>query len=564
MLLVKMACERARRVSLADGGTCGRVGLGRAPGGWAAQWLRATTCLFLLLFAAGAGQVQAQRSNGAGIDAAAVAPNIPATDAHLSALLDAPVSRMEYALGPGDVVDLSVFGELNNLYRLTVTPEGAVVIPAVGVVNVLGLNLEDAQSRVREQVLRLYRNIGIHLTLSRIRHFKVYVVGDVGSPGVQVASAATRVSEIVRWDTARTVIPRNIILRRGSGEVATVDLVRFRHTGDLSANPLLREGDALVIPAVDQTIQIHGRAAFPGTYDYRPGETLAELLAIANGGNRLPTDAADTLRLSRMVDRNRQEIHTFSHAEAFGPAGQAFVLRPFDALYIPRVVDYQQQHTATISGQVAFPGTYPIRPDTTTVRDLVALAGGFVPDASLTGSSLQRRPPATGERRLRQLQGVPPELLSSQERRVLQAGARGDDTHVVIDFQRLFAQGEDAYNQVLRDGDSLSVPRRSDEVVILGAVLQPGMVQYTPEQGVEHFVRLAGGYGRNADRRDVVVVRASSGNRLDASDARRIEPGDAIIVPFRERRDYLRTLQTTSTVVTTVTGMILTFLALTR
>ncbi len=479
-------------------------------------------------------------------------------------LLDAPVSRSEYLLGPGDGVDLAIMGEVNVLHRLVVTPEGTLVIPTAGVARVLGLNLEQAQAEVRNLVLRYYRNISIYLTLAQIRQFKVFVVGDVVQPGVRVASAATRVSEVVpaALDTARTVLPRNLLLRRASGDTVQVDLLRFHQLGDLSANPTLREGDAIIVPTVDETIRVSGRVAFPGTYEYRRGETLAELLLLANGGRGFPANAADSVRLARIVGREQHQVHTFSRADAVGRAGQDLSLEPFDAVYVAVVSDFKQQHTATITGQVAFPGTYPIKPDTTTVRDLVVFAGGFTPDASLTGASLRRQRQPVSDRMLQQLRSVPPELLTSPERRILRAGSQGDETKVVIDFQRLYAEGEDAYNQVIRAGDTLSVPRHRDEIVILGAVMQPGIVQHFPGYRVHDFVSLAGGYTRTADRGAAVVVKAGSGNRINANEAQVIDPGDMIIVPFRERRDYLQTLQTTSSVVTTVAGLVFTFFTL--
>jgi polysaccharide biosynthesis/export protein len=525
---------------------------------------RALAFLVLLGAAAPTAPLAQQTENGRatsvwGTDGA-LQPLVPVP----GALLDAPVSRTEYQLGPGDVLDLAMFGEVNQLSRIAVTPEGTLVIPTVGVVGVLGLNLDQAQTRVREQVLRYYRNVGIHLTLSQIRQFKVFVVGDVPQPGVHIASAATRVSEVIPEDSARRVLPRNVLLRRATGESVQVDLIRFRQLGDLTANPTLREGDALVVPAVDETVQVFGHVAFPGMYEHRRGETLAELLIIANGGRGFPASAADSVRLSRAVSRDQQQIHVLSQAEALGASGAGFIVQPFDAVYVAGIANFREHHAATVTGQVAFPGTYPIRPDTTTVRDLVGIAGGFTQEASLTGAALRRQRQPASERLLRQLNSVPPELLSSAERRILQAGSQGDETNVVIDFQRLFAGGQDAYNQVLRAGDTLSVPRHRDEIVILGAVLQPGIVQHISGYRAVDFVVLAGGFARNADRDETVVVKASTGNRVSAFEVRAIEPGDMIIVPYRERRDYLRTLQTTSTVVTTVTGLVLTFLAFVR
>ena len=477
-------------------------------------------------------------------------------------LLDAPVDRAVYRLGPGDVLDLSVFGEYNQVFRLTVTPEGTVVVPSIGVARVAGVDLNEAQRRVRNLVLRNYRNVETQLTLAQLRRFKVFVVGDVPSPGVQIASAATRVSEVIPIaDSRRATLPRNVVLRRASGDTVPVDLVRFRLLGDLSSNPTLREGDALVVPAVDKTIYVEGRVGYPGRYEYRRGESLAGLLDMVTGGVGFPADAADSVRLSRFTESGEKRVHTFSSSDALGPAGQSFAMHPFDAIYVAHQSDYKEQTTATVVGKVQQPGTYPISPGATSVRDLVALAGGFTADASLASATVRRESQEVLDRRLAALRRVPPELLTSEERRLLQASAEGTQEsteNVVVDFQKLFAEGQDAYNQPLRAGDTLIVPERRNEVVIAGAVTQPGIVQHVPSQGVDYFVRLAGGYTSKADRGDAVVIKANSGARITASSAVSVDPGDVIVVPFRERRNYLQTLQFTSSLVTTVVGLIVT------
>ncbi|HEU0079898.1 MAG TPA: SLBB domain-containing protein [Longimicrobiaceae bacterium] len=489
-------------------------------------------------------------------------------------LLDAPVSRTEYLLGPGDVLDVAVFGDVSFLRTLTVTPEGTLVIPNIGVARIAGANLNQAQDRVRDLVYRYYRNIEVTLTLSQVRVFKVFVVGDVPAPGVRQASAATRVSEVVAGAGKFGIVRRNILLRRASGDSIRVDLLRFMQTGDLSANPTLREGDAVVVPAVDQRVEVYGRVGAPGIYEYRRGESLAELLGIVYGAGGFPANAADTVRLTRFVTAEQREYHTFSRAEAMGARGRAFALQPFDAVYVAELSNYKEQKTATIQGQVLRPGVYPIRPDTTTVRELVAMAGGFTAEASLTTATL-RRPSrdttqttrvrailAEEEVRRDELEGVPAELLRQEERQIAQIRAQGDETNVVVDFVSLFSGGVSAYDQALRSGDILSVPRRTSGVIVLGAVGQPGIVGHSPGRGVGYYVNLAGGYSRRADRNDAVVLKAKLGTRVDAGEVSALEPGDQIVVPFRHRRTFLETVQTTQGVVATVTGFVLTTIAL--
>ncbi|HEX8692070.1 MAG TPA: SLBB domain-containing protein [Longimicrobium sp.] len=499
---------------------------------------------------------------------AAAAVQIPSLPLPAGPLLDAPVSRAEYRLGAGDVVDVAIFGDYNRVERLPVTPEGTLVVAELGVARVLGLNLDQAEERVRALVYRFYRNVDVTLTLSQVRTFKVFVVGDVAQPGVRAASAVTRVSEIVPpisgGGTGAEVHRRNVVLRRASGDSVPVDLARFLQAGDLSANPTLREGDALVVPTIDRTVQVYGRVQFPGIYEYRPGETLAEFLAVANGGGGFPANAADSIRLSRFVSAGARDIRTLPREAAFGPEGRALVLQPFDAIFVPALANYMVQRTATVLGQVVRPGTYPIRHDTTTVRELVAMAGGFTPEASLVDATLTRQPPPTQGEAVRRLQAIPPELLSDDERRILQVRLAADPTVVVLDFQRLFAEGNDALDQPLQSGDVLTVPVRRTGVTVLGAVLQPGIVPYAPGRDVHYYVNLAGGYSRRADWKDTEVLRARSGSRADLREVRAVDAGDQIVVPFARRRDPLQTLQTLQGVVTVVTGLLLTAFSIER
>src|SRR5690606_14147051 len=116
----------------------------------------------------------------------------------------------------------------------------------------------------------------------------------------------------------------------------------------------------------------------------------------------------------------------------------------------------------------------------------------------------------------------------------------------------------------LQSGDMLYVPPRRNEVVVLGAVAQPGILEFSPGATIADYIGRAGGYSRNADRNDVMVLKARLGSRLGARDVRTLEPGDRIVVPFREQRTLLERVQTVQGVMTTVSGFVVTVLAIQR
>jgi polysaccharide biosynthesis/export protein len=505
-----------------------------------------------LLFASmiGAGTVHAQAE-----PPGATPPPVESSAAGQNPLLDVPIERGAYHLGGGDGVTLSIFGDRNHHADLTVAPEGALVLPGIGVAHVGGLTVEAAESVVRREVLRLYRNVDVRLTLTSVRRFRVFVVGDVPSPGSREVSAVTRASELVPGESPH-MIRRSVVVRRAGGDSVVVDLARFRLLGDLQANPTLREGDILVVPSTLGVVDVVGRIAHPGRFEHRPGETLAELLRLAAGGGPLPPDAADTIRVTRITGVGAREEHRFTRAEALGAAGEAFPLEPFDAVYIAATANFAAAPTASVQGEVMHPGIYPVVPGETTVRELVQRAGGFTPDASLLGATLRRGAWRASDAGLARLESLRPELLSREERRILQVRSQADEGTVVLDFERLFEGG--GHDEPVEAGDELVVPRRRDDVMVLGAVMNPGLLHYSAGATGEDFIRLAGGYSRRAARRDVVVLRARTGARVSVAESGRLEPGDVIVVPYQERTDLLQVLQTASTVASLVASLILT------
>lgn len=499
-----------------------------------------------------------------------------------SRLLDRTIDRDLYELGPGDAVSISIMGYSDAFYQLEVSPEGMILLPKVGSIPLGGLTLNQAEGRVSARARAVYPDSDVDLTLFQTRVFKVYLVGDVPNPGPRAASPVTRVSELIsepepaaeprqmpaaeprKMPAEQSRQIRNVVLVRASGDTLSVDLARFRQSGDIRFNPTVREGDTILVPGLDETVEVHGRVFFPGTYEYRDGESLADLLRVANGFRSFPSDAHETIRVTRFVDQKRREFFTFGRDEAMGSTGEGFELEPFDAIYVPGVSDYKQQKTAVVEGEVQNPGTYPIRPDTTTVRDLVGMAGGFTDEASLVSARLQRVPRGAKEEALIRLTEIPPELLTEDERRILSVRRAGNENNVVLDFQRLFLEGVDALDLPIKADDTLVVPVEREGVTVLGAVFDTGIVSYESGRSIEFYVDRAGGYTDRADEGDVVVLKAKLETRLEREDVETIDPGDTIIVPFEEERDWWEIYGTAMQIVTGITSLVLSFIAATR
>jgi protein involved in polysaccharide export with SLBB domain len=526
-----------------------------------------------LVIAGAAHPCQAQAPAPAPAQSTPARPAQPAVDSRTAAapvvLLDHPVSRSEYVLGPGDVLGISVFGEasvgsslLNT--SVTVSPEGTIVIPGIGVTQVLGLHLDQAEERVRALVARLYRAQEVRLTLEAVRSFRVIVSGDAETRGARATNAASRASELVS-DTGRTgAWRRNVMLRRASGDSLRLDFASFALSGDLRRNPTLREGDELHVPVADQTVTLTGTFAFPGVYEFVPGESLAELVQLANGGQAFPANAADTIRISRSRDGARREVLPISVADATGARGRAFAIQPFDMLFSAERANFRAQAAAEVKGQVRFPGTYPVRAETTTVRELVALAGGLTTLASVENATLQRqpvfRPIAT-----RELLTAPDSALSREDRQIKRIVSQSNGaTYLAVDLAGVLRGEPSVADPLLEDGDVLTIPIRRDEVAVLGAVIRPGVTHYEAGLTVAQYVDRAGGFSSRADEGAAVVIRGGLGTRVPARDAKSLSPGDQIVVPYEVSRTRLESFQLYTGIFGSISSLIFAIYALTK
>jgi len=161
----------------------------------------------------------------------------------------------EYLLGPGDGLIINLWGEYDDFYSVTVTPDGKISLPTIGVLKVTGLSLVQAENLVKTEVNRYYRNVKSGLSLTSLRVFQVLVLGEVVGPGAYMATPVNRVSEVIAQ--AGGVLPggsqREIQLKRNGRVIEAVDIAAFARNADESANPFLRDGDVIFVPPMGDT-----------------------------------------------------------------------------------------------------------------------------------------------------------------------------------------------------------------------------------------------------------------------------------------------------------------------
>lgn len=161
-------------------------------------------------------------------------------------------ARAGYVLQPGDSLQIKHFNnpELNEL--LPIRPDGRLSLDLVGEVTAAGLTPLQLQSFLTERYSRSLRNPQVVVIVKEFGGNKVYVGGEVNSPGVFIANRQlTLVQALVEaggWK--RSAEMRNIVILRDQGTTQplffTVDLKDLQKgtTRDVQVQP----GDIIFVP----------------------------------------------------------------------------------------------------------------------------------------------------------------------------------------------------------------------------------------------------------------------------------------------------------------------------
>jgi protein involved in polysaccharide export with SLBB domain len=290
--------------------------------------------------------------------------------------------------------------------------------------------------------------------------------------------------------------------------------------------------------------------------------TVSDLVRAGGGLDQAAYGATAELARYEVVGGERRQTAVLdvdlARVLAGDPAAD-FTLRPFDYLVIRETPEWSGQESMTVRGEVRFPGTYPFRRGET-LRSVIERAGGLTDLAFAEGSVFTRRElrereqqqlDVLAERLRRELGALSLQQSQEGQQGAGQAMAAGQGLlaeaesaravgRLVIELDRLVAAEVGSPSDVLvRDGDQLVVPRRSQEVTVIGEVQSATSHLHQAGLSPEDYVARSGGFTQRADRGRVFVIRAngqvdvgSSSGWFRRSGGREVQPGDTVVVPL--------------------------------
>ncbi len=279
--------------------------------------------------------------------------NAPSTFAPLS---DVPVPA-DYLVGPGDSLDVQLYGSQNRSLKLTVSRDGHISFPELGPISVGGRRFEDVKSEVEARVAQQMIGVRASLSMGDVRSIRVFVLGEANNPGsYAVSGLATITTALFASGGVKPIGSlRNIELKRDGKTVRQFDLYDLLMRGDSSNDVNLKPGDVVFIPAVGPTASAQGEVRRPAIYELKGSVNVAELVEMAGG---FTTDAdSSKASLARIDEQHRRIVND---VDLTAGAAKPLPVRNGDALTVFRLRPTLDSGVV-VQGQVFRPGMFAWR-----------------------------------------------------------------------------------------------------------------------------------------------------------------------------------------------------------
>ena len=381
-----------------------------------------------------------------------------------------------YVLGAGDAVFIDIYGASQKTVEATVSPDGFVVVEGYGPIQVAGLTVTQANSRIRSQLGSRYSSSKIRLSVGQTRTITVNVMGEVKTPGTYTLAAFASVFHALYMAGGPNDIGtlRNIKVYRKNRLVSTVDVYDYILNGKLSGNVRLGDNDVIVVGAYDCLVNITGKVKRPMYYEMKSTESVGTLVNYAGGFT------GDAYRKSIRIVRKSGSQYSVHNVNEFDMA--SFRMADNDSVSVDSILP-RYSNMVEIKGAVFRPGMYQIGDDIYSVKTLLEHAEGVTEEAFTAHAVMHRMKP---DRTL--------EALS-------------------VDIQGIM--DGTAADIPLKNEDVLFVPTRIESqveqtIAIHGEVQYPGTYKYAENETLEDFVLQAGGLKETASMHNVLISRRVS------------------------------------------------------
>ncbi len=437
-----------------------------------------------------------------------------------------------YVVQPGDRVSVRIWGATQFNEQLTVDHQGNIFLPSVGPVQVAGIPNSALNERVASAVGKVFTDdVKVYTNLDGTQPVAVFVTGFVRNPGrfagIPSNSALYYLDRAGGVDSLRGSF-RSIRIVRNGKDLAVVDLYEFMLDGFLP-DVQFQDGDTIVVGSRGDVVEVSGNVANAATFEF----------------NKESISGADALKLAQ-VDVGVNYVGLSGIREG-KPIALYMTLDDFSSIKLDNgdSVNFQadqhdRQIVVTVEGSHLGPSRFSV-PTGTRLNEFLDYVEVDPVLADIRSISLKRlaiavRQKEALEESLRRLESS---YLTASSQTDKESAIRVKEAELISRFverarkvvpngRLVVASNDSIANVVLKQGDTVTIPAKSDSILLGGEVLVSQAMLYTQGRKAREYIERSGGFTRQAETKRLVIVHANG--EVSTGSNPRVRQGDEIMV----------------------------------
>ena len=394
-----------------------------------------------------------------------------------------------YMIGPGDYLEIQMFGLENDGFTLMIGRNGIIQFPGIGPINVFenGGSFQNLKNLLKEKVREnLGEGVQISISMGEVRLIKIFLAGEFSRPGLRLLPATSTLMEALLYSGGLTNYGslRNVTIKRKGDSKKVYDFYSLLLDGDNPSTDSLLDGDVVFLPRVQRRVMIDGEIVLPAIFEFKDPTSLEDVVKLAGGftSEAYPSD----IRLVRVDAFGNKLLRSLSYS-----SDGDFKIRDGDSIEVGLSTELKK-NTIKLEGEVDRKGEYEWR-EGLRLLDIVKSKSLLSDNADLN-YALIRRIKLDGKVEI--LSFSPSELWSG----ITKSNIILEPKDTVFVFAKFDSKSrERLIRPLLQELSYAAEPAVGSRVVsVIGEVHFPGDYPLTSGMTIEDLVLAAGGLKESA------------------------------------------------------------------
>ena len=242
----------------------------------------------------------------------------------------------EVLIGPGDLIEVSVYGAPDYIKDVRVDSSGEVTLPLAGTVKVGGLTPAQAEALIAKRLSdgNFFNDPRVSVLEKEFTTQGISVLGEVQKPGVYQLPGPRKLFDALSAAGGTTPRAGNTVSLFHRSDSQKTEVVTMSYDGKSSSNIFVYPGDTVVVSKAG-VVYVVGDVRLPGGFVMENSRmTILQAYAMAQGAG--PTAALDKAKLIRKAGPESQPQETLiSLKNILSAKSPDLNLKPDDIIFVP-------------------------------------------------------------------------------------------------------------------------------------------------------------------------------------------------------------------------------------